>query len=104
MKLDEIFFKMGDTFLITSFCPPTIIARLPLRALSGPPDIGASIHDAPFSVLNLFEKFVVSSANVVDKSIIIVFLEAFLIIPFSLNTTSATLFVLSTHINITSQS
>ena len=74
---------MGDTFLTIFFSPPIIIARLPFRALSGPPDIGASIHDAPFSVLNLFEKFTVSLAKVVDKSTIIVLLEAFLIIPLS---------------------
>jgi hypothetical protein len=61
-----------------SFCSaPTIIARDPSKAFSGPPDTGASIHDDPFSAEIRLEKFIVSSANVVDKSTIIVFLEAF---------------------------
>ena len=62
---------MGDTFLTIFFSPPIIIARLPFRALSGPPDIGASIHDAPFSVLNLFEKFKLELIDYISQKIVI---------------------------------
>ena len=78
------------------------MARDPSNAFEGPPDTGASIQELPFLSSKFLEKIIVLSAEVVDKSTIIVFLEAFFTIPFSPKTTFSTFSVLSTHINIKS--
>ena len=84
--------------------PPIIIARDPSKAFEGPPDTGASTQETFFFNFTLSAKRIVLSAEVVDKSTIIEFSEAFCITPFSPKTTSSTFSVLSTHIKIKSHS